>query len=210
MVDNVNPFSDPKYKYLYTDVIFLIGNGSSRKDFDLNKLRGKGTIIGCNALFRTFNPDILIAVDNKMVKEIGNSNYSINNICLSPAGRSNAPNFRSWKSPKPFNTSGAFAMHLIGLILKPKRLFCLGMDGYTGNVYAGTPNYPVRGATNFKGFHKHYHMGLESLEESEVFNVNSRNAWDIDCTNRNNYHTITYEDFNWVLELDKLLDFKIV
>lgn len=50
--------------------LFIIGNGESRKNFDLNVLRNKGCIIGCNAIYRDFKPDILISVDRSMIKEI--------------------------------------------------------------------------------------------------------------------------------------------
>jgi hypothetical protein len=49
---------------------FVIGNGQSRSHFDLNTLRGKGTIYGCNALYRDFLPDVLIATDDKIREEI--------------------------------------------------------------------------------------------------------------------------------------------
>lgn len=210
MSDIANPFSDPKYKYLYTDVVFLIGNGISRKDFDLNRLRGKGTIVGCNALYREFSPEILIGVDSKILREIISSGYSDENILLVPANRSVMTGTIRWRSPKGFNTSGAFAMHFIGFILAPKRVFCLGMDAYSGNIFQNTPNYKGSAVTNFKGFWTHYKAGLESLSGAEVFNVNSRNAWQKDCTEMENYHTISYDDFERVLELDRLLDFKIV
>jgi len=49
---------------------FVIGNGKSRIGFDLNTLRGKGTIYGCNALYRDFMPDVLVATDDKIREEI--------------------------------------------------------------------------------------------------------------------------------------------
>ena len=49
---------------------FIIGNGVSRKGFDLEQLRGKGVIYGCNALYRDFMPDVLVATDDKMREEI--------------------------------------------------------------------------------------------------------------------------------------------
>ena len=39
-------------------VIFCIGNGESRKNFDLERLRPFGKIYGCNGLYRDFTPDI--------------------------------------------------------------------------------------------------------------------------------------------------------
>ena len=53
----------------------MLGNGTSRKSIDLNQLKENGTIYGCNALYREFAPDFLVAVDTKMVLEINQSGY---------------------------------------------------------------------------------------------------------------------------------------
>ena len=50
--------------------VFCIGNGESRKGFDLEKLRKHGTIYGCNAIYRDFMPDVLTAVDHGIMHEI--------------------------------------------------------------------------------------------------------------------------------------------
>lgn len=50
--------------------VFCIGNGESRKGFDLEKLRPHGTIYGCNAIYRDFMPDVLTAVDHGIMHEI--------------------------------------------------------------------------------------------------------------------------------------------
>jgi len=50
--------------------VFCIGNGESRKDFNLNLLRPFGKIYGCNAIYRNFTPDVLCAVDHGMIHEI--------------------------------------------------------------------------------------------------------------------------------------------
>ena len=50
--------------------VFCIGNGESRKGFNLETLRKHGTIYGCNALYRDFMPDVLTAVDQGIMHEI--------------------------------------------------------------------------------------------------------------------------------------------
>jgi len=50
--------------------VFCIGNGESRKGYDLEKLRPHGKIYGCNALYRDFMPDVLTAVDHGIMHEI--------------------------------------------------------------------------------------------------------------------------------------------
>ena len=55
--------------------IFCIGNGESRKGFDLEQLRQYGRIYGCNALWRDFTPDVLICVDQGIMHEVYQSGY---------------------------------------------------------------------------------------------------------------------------------------
>ncbi len=50
--------------------VFCIGNGESRKGFDLEKLRPHGKIYGCNAIYRDFMPDVITAVDHGIMHEI--------------------------------------------------------------------------------------------------------------------------------------------
>ena len=57
-------------------MIFCIGNGESRKDFDLEKLRPHGKIYGCNGLYRDFVPDVLVAMDYNICHEIYRSGYA--------------------------------------------------------------------------------------------------------------------------------------
>jgi hypothetical protein len=65
---------------------FCIGNGESRKGFDLNTLKPHGKIYGCNALYREFTPDVLVAVDPGISHEIYQSGYCNKNVAY----------FREW------------------------------------------------------------------------------------------------------------------
>ncbi len=57
--------------------VFLIGNGGSRKDFDLESLRPHGKIYACNAIYRDgFRPDVLVAVDHGNMHEIYNNGFA--------------------------------------------------------------------------------------------------------------------------------------
>jgi hypothetical protein len=66
--------------------VFCIGNGESRRSIDLRQLREHGKIYGCNALYRDFKPDVLVAVDQGIMHEIYHSGYPHNNECY----------FRNW------------------------------------------------------------------------------------------------------------------
>jgi len=67
--------------------VFLIGNGNSRKGFDLEQLRPLGKIYGCNAIYRDgFRPDVLTAVDHGIMHEIYNAGVAEETTCY----------FRDW------------------------------------------------------------------------------------------------------------------
>ena len=59
--------------------VFLIGNGESRKGFDLNVLKPFGRIYGCNAIYREYTPDVLVSVDHGIMHEIYHSGYCYKN-----------------------------------------------------------------------------------------------------------------------------------
>lgn len=59
--------------------VFILGNGESRKDLNLDTLSLRGNIYGCNALYRDYTPHALICVDAKMIHEVYSSGYCSNN-----------------------------------------------------------------------------------------------------------------------------------
>ena len=69
-----------------TNKVFVLGNGESRKGIDLDALRTKGPVYGCNALYRDWAPDALVCVDGGMMHEVYESGYALKNKCY----------FRSW------------------------------------------------------------------------------------------------------------------
>ena len=60
-------------------MIFVIGNGNSRKNVDLFELSKHGKTVGCNALYRDFTPTYLITHDSAILHEIISSDYTLNN-----------------------------------------------------------------------------------------------------------------------------------
>jgi len=66
---------------LFKDIHFCFGNGNSRKELDVDKFKKHGTVIGCNAIYRDYTPDILVALDSRMNHEIYRSGYAFKNIC---------------------------------------------------------------------------------------------------------------------------------
>ena len=60
-------------------VAFVIGNGESRKNIDLYALKNYGKVYACNAVFRHYRPDYLVAVDVKMILEINQHKWQMEN-----------------------------------------------------------------------------------------------------------------------------------
>ena len=59
--------------------VFCLGNGESRKDVNIDALKPHGKIYGCNALYREYTPDVLVAVDQGITHEIYHSGYAYEN-----------------------------------------------------------------------------------------------------------------------------------
>ena len=60
---------------------FVLGNGISRRGISLPTLQQLGKIYGCNALYREFTPDVLVATDKPISTVIQESGYAkLNNF----------------------------------------------------------------------------------------------------------------------------------
>ena len=55
------------------DTVFVLGNGTSRKNIDPNSL--PGLVIGCNACYRDFKPDVICAMDAGIISDIIDSGF---------------------------------------------------------------------------------------------------------------------------------------
>lgn len=130
-------------------IAFVLGNGTSRKSIKPESLRKYGTIYGCNALYREFVPDHLVAVDTKMIIEINEKQYQMKNSVWSNSNKltTRTPNIKILNPNKGWS-SGPTAMMLASQH-DHKEIYILGFD-YVGlgennervnNIYAGTKNY---------------------------------------------------------------------
>jgi len=125
---------------------FVLGNGKSRLKLDLDSLKGRGTIIGCNAIYREFEPDFLVAVDVKMVNEIISAGYqkthqvwtNPNKGIISKSGVNFFSPHKGWSSGPTALwfacTQGHKNIYMFGFDYQ-------GLDGKFNNVYADTFNY---------------------------------------------------------------------
>lgn len=143
-------------------VAFVVGNGTSRQELNLKDLVDKGTIYGCNALYRDFDDwDYLITMDAGITEEIRKAEGAFGNgqILVPPVAKHYEPVEYS-----PFarrrNNTGMLSMEY-AIEHGHNMLYLLGVDFIlkgdiaTDNVYAGTENYgPETHATGDDNFHR--------------------------------------------------------
>ena len=124
---------------------FVLGNGVSRASVALEHLRLCGTVYGCNALYREFAPDVLVATDRPIADKIQQSGYAKQNVFFT---RRPLPGLGAVEIPKKFwnYSSGPVAMGLAAQN-NHKTVYMLGFDlGPTAenkfnNIYADTEFY---------------------------------------------------------------------
>ncbi len=142
----------------HNQIAFVLGNGLSRKDIDVEELSKIGKIYGCNALYRTFAPDFLVAVDVKMILEINKHGYQRNHTVWTNYNKAyNRMTGFHYFNPSKGWSSGPTALWLAAQHMYEK-IYILGFD-YRGlddgkkfnNIYADSPNYKktTDGATFF-------------------------------------------------------------
>jgi len=140
-----------------SNIAFVLGNGESRKGIQISDLKQHGTVFACNGVYRTDHPDFLIAVDPKMMIEIAESDYMINNQVWSNfnAQYNKYPkikNHTKWFQPSLGWSSGPTALRM-ACDRKFKEIYILGFDyqGYRdkkatnrhkfNNMFKDTRNY---------------------------------------------------------------------
>jgi len=213
---------DPKLETAY-----IIGNGASRQMVNLNHLPN-GRIYGCNALYREFIPDWLIAIDRGMIEEINRSDFPKDRLYIPPINEQFEPiqlyhdlNLvpADFTGPTPRSNAGMNAMQL-ALAHGAKQLVMIGFDFIvasenigTSNVYAGTKNYDDDTKAT-------YHDNVARMRYLNwfidqclgirfvfVFPVidGSATIWEFTC--KNTVYGLSYEEFNkWLNELELTSD----
>lgn len=129
---------------------FVLGNGESRRDFDPNRLRGRGQIYGCNALYRDFAPDVLVATDTAISREIELTGYARQHVFYT---RRPVPDSGALTIPRTIfgYSSGPVALGLAAAA-GHSPIYLLGFDlgadpaGRFNNIYAGSACYKSLGS----------------------------------------------------------------
>lgn len=129
---------------------FVLGNGISRKSIELPALRQWGKIYGCNALYRDFEPDVLVATDRPISEQIQHSGYALSH-CFYTRKPINGRGACSIPENIWGYSSGPVAVNLAAIDGNLK-IYLLGFDmgpaenGLFNNVYANTEFYKTSAA----------------------------------------------------------------
>lgn len=130
---------------------FVLGNGVSRQGLDVNQLLQLGPVYGCNALYRTHVPTVLVATDYPISERIQEAGFANKTRFYT---RKPMPNTGALTVPRDYYgfSSGPIALAIAALD-GIKQIYFLGFDmgpthtGRFNNVYADTEFYKKMSST---------------------------------------------------------------
>ena len=198
---------EPKFQ----NIAFVIGNGTSRSSIDLPQLKENGKTYACNAVYRTFNPDYLVAVDVKMVLEINKAGYQHKNEVWTNPNRS----YQRMQNLNYFNPSKGWSSGPTALWLAAqhgyKKIYILGFD-YRGlndgttfnNIYADTANYKksTDGATFFGNWSRQTQTVIKNFKKINFVRVINKDSYiPQEFSKFDNLEHITVEEFKKTFEI---------
>jgi hypothetical protein len=184
---------------------FVLGNGTSRRFINPTELKIFGNIYGCNALYRTFAPHYLVAVDTKMILEINKSGYQNKHEVWTNPNKA----YQKMQNFNYFNPSKGWSSGPTALWLASQHgyetIYILGFD-YKGldegkrfnNIYADTVNYKKSqdGATFFGNWLRQTKSVIQENKKIHYVRVIAPDNYQPDeLNNFDNFSTITVENF---------------
>ena len=192
-------------------VAFVVGNGKSREPINLKDLKPFGKIYACNAVYRSFRPDYLIAVDVKMILEIAHHRWQLDNeVWTNPNKAYNAMKHLNFFQPSKGWSSGPTALWLASTH-GYSRIYILGFD-YRGlengakfnNLYADTPNYKKSedGATFFGNWLRQTKAVIQENPQIDFVRVIAQdNYCPQELNTFSNYKILVKQEFKQIFEL---------
>ena len=142
-----------------TKYVSIVGNGESRRGFDISPLKSFSTVIGCNAIFRDFVTEYLVCADRHMCQQAvnavgkGTTIYTrdkwVNQFAHWPNVKTIPPLPYSGEKRQddPFHWGTGPHAGNLALTFKPKAIFMLGFDLHPiekdkpNNMYTGSEGY---------------------------------------------------------------------
>jgi len=202
-------FFEDKVKAVPRGNAYIIGNGPSRKGFDLNILKATGQTYGCNALYRDFMPDFIFSVDMKMSVKMCEDEVGLKTIHYAPALEVNRKQNKGMLHLIPNNPhwiSGNAAFWTAG-VHGHKNIYLIGFDfreygkAQLNNIYQNTDFYGERNDDKiFEGWLKQFRDMLKMRpyvnytvvhDNPPVFMNHLQTGTDL-----GNSRVISYKEFN--------------
>jgi len=169
-------------------VAFVLGNGESRRDIDINSLKQYGKVYACNAVFRKHEPDYLVAVDVKMILEINQQKWQMSHeVWTNPNKQFHGMQGFNFFQPSKGWSSGPTALWLASTH-GHDTIYILGFDFHgapdkygqrtkVNNLYAGTQNYKREGdpATYFGNWERQTSSTCDAHQGTQYIRVREDN-----------------------------------
>lgn len=205
---------DDRVKAVPRGNAYIIGNGPSRKGFELNRLKPTGETYGCNALYRDFLPDYIFSVDSPITLEMVKEKVYEKCIHYTPSLEVNrypkgGPSHLHLIPNNPHWICGSSAFWTAG-VHGHKNIYLLGYDfrefgkDEFNNIYQDTENYgPRHSDTVFDGWLKQFRDMLKMRPDVNYIMVHD-NAPEYmhnvqTGTDLGNSKIISYDEFNDVV-----------
>jgi hypothetical protein len=170
---------------------------------ECSELSTYGTVYGCNAIYREFDPDYLIAVDSKMVNEIVSTGYQENHqVWTNPSNGIVMKKHLNFFDPHKGWSSGPTALWFAAsnghLKINILGFDFQGIDGKFNNVYADTYNYKKsnEAATYYGNWLNQTQRIIEEFKHIKFTRVVEQDAYYPDILSElKNLNTVSYDEF---------------
>jgi hypothetical protein len=184
---------------------FVFGNGQTRLNMGFDEVKPYGLIYACNAVYRDFSPDYLVAVDSKMVNEINESKYQLTNQVWT----NYIPSYKNYEKFNYFEpnlgwSSGPTALNL-ATSHRPDEVYIFGFDyeglkGKINNVYANSNNYKKSSepATYHGNWLRQTEKIIKDNPNIKYYRVNVENFFDPPWR-YDNYKKIFFNEFRDIM-----------
>ncbi len=183
---------------------FILGNGKSRLTIDAKSLLLLGSVYGCNAQYREFDPHFLIAVDVKMVNEIIAAGYhKQHQVWTNPNKGISSKHSINFFNPHKGWSSGPTALWF-ACTQGHRDVYIFGFDymgtmGKFNNVYADTYNYKKSSdtATFYGNWLSQTEKVIKEFKKTKFYRVINQGDFMPDKLGPTlgNLSHITYEEF---------------
>ena len=212
---------------------WIIGNGITRKDKNIQHLKQYGILYACNWFYREeFAPHVLVASDEPMTRTILKTtpNWPRNNWFYTwyPKPGSGA---KKIPTPEKF-AAGPSACYIAAKVHEHKKIFLIGNDffgigseadinnpdnnGLMNNMYEGMKHYAkkkdgvLNGAPTFRNWQRRYQWIIKQFPDTEFYHVDPLEGKSPPrLIGFDNFHQITWDNLMAHIENDEeLVDIK--